>query len=120
MTNRKQPFEVTIDSDADAAYIKMTGRAVAESREIGGGIIVDLDDMGIVVGIEILGLETVIPFQRLTDEFHVHTADVEYLRILQPSISGFLVQYSSDGSTHQNTLRGSMMSRELVHSGRAN
>jgi len=105
---RKMPFEVSIDNDADAAYIKMTPRSIAESRELGDGVIVDLDDMAIVVGIEILGLETRIPFQRLVDEFHVHTEDVKYLRALQPSINGFLMQFSSDGTTRSDTFRGSM------------
>lgn len=108
MTNRKTPFVLTVDNDADAAYITMTSREITESKELGNGIIVDLDAMGIVVGIEILGLESRIPFQRLTDEFHVHTADVEYLRLLQPSISRFLMQYSTDGTTRLNELEGSM------------
>lgn len=114
MTNRKTPFELSIDNDADAAYIKMTNREITESRELGDGVIVDLDAMGIVVGIEILGIDTRIPFQRLTDEFHVHTVDVDYLKLLQPSISSFLMQFSTDGTTHRNDLHGSLSKRMVT------
>ncbi|MEJ1087003.1 DUF2283 domain-containing protein [Microbacterium sp. Mu-80] len=110
MTNRKAPFEVTIDNDADAAYISMTNRSIAHSHELGGGIIVDVDDMRVVVGIEILGLETKIPFQRLVDEFHVHSDDIDILRTIQPTIGGFLIQFSSDGSSNHKQMQGSLVS----------
>ncbi|MGO1267100.1 MAG: DUF2283 domain-containing protein [Microbacterium gubbeenense] len=108
MNSRKTPFEITVDGDADAAYITMTDRPIAESRELGGGVIVDLDDVGIVVGIEILGLETKIPFDRLTKEFHVHTGDVDYLKLLQPSIQSFVLQHSVDGSSRAGRTQGSL------------
>lgn len=106
---RKQPFQVTVDLDADAAYILMTNRRVAESRVLGDGTVVDLDDMGIVVGVEVLALDARIPFQRLIEEFHVHTDDVEYLRLLQPTISYALLQHSSDGASYRNELKGSLI-----------
>lgn len=112
MKNRTTPFEVTIDNDADAAYITMTNRTVAESRELGGGVIVDLDDMRVVVGIEILGLETRIPYQRLVEEFHVHSDDVDILRSIQPTIGRFLMQVSFDGSTHHKALEGSLLATQ--------
>ena len=112
MTNRKAPFEVTIDNDAEAAYISMTSRDVTESRELGDGIIVDLDNMRVVVGIEILGLDTRIPFRRLVDEFHVHSEDIEILREIQPSISGFLMQVSTDGSSRHNAMEGSLLATQ--------
>lgn len=109
MTNRKAPFEVTIDNDAEAAYISMTNREVVESRELGNGIIIDLDSMRVVVGIEILGLDTKIPFRRLVEEFHVHSEDVDILRTIQPSIGGFLMQVSADGSSRHKAMEGSLL-----------
>ena len=47
-------MRVRIDRAADAIYLNLTDRPVIESEEIADGIIVDYDDAGRIVGIEIL------------------------------------------------------------------
>lgn len=47
-------MKLEYDSQADAAYIKLTNGDVADSEEVRPGIIVDFDADNRVVGIEIL------------------------------------------------------------------
>jgi uncharacterized protein YuzE len=44
----------TYDPEADAAYIYLADATVAESEEVADGVVLDFDDGGRVVGIEVL------------------------------------------------------------------
>ena len=91
-------IELTIDQSANSAYIRLLNKPVKSSKVVNDDIIIDLDDMNLVIGIEILDLEAEIPFTELMSEFHVHSSTVELLRRLRPSISGFMSGFSSDGA----------------------
>lgn len=104
---RKTPFTVSVDLDANAAYIKMTSRQVTKSVEAGPGVLVDLDDLDVVVGIEVLSIDAEIPYSRLVTDFHVHAADVEILRMLRPSVKASIMR-SNDGTSRQDELEGSL------------
>ena len=84
------PITVAIDSDANAAYISLSEKPVARTRRVTDDVNVDLDDMDVVVGIECLRLAADLPFQRLKDEFHVHSEVIEGLRYIQPSVAQFM------------------------------
>jgi uncharacterized protein YuzE len=47
-------MRVRVDHAADAIYLNLTDRAIKEREEVADGIIVDYDDEGRIVGIEIL------------------------------------------------------------------
>ena len=47
-------MRVRVDHAADAVYLNLTDRAIKDSEEIADGIVVDYDDEGRIVGIEIL------------------------------------------------------------------
>jgi YD repeat-containing protein len=47
-------MRVRVDQGADAVYINLTDRPIQESEEVADGIIVDYDEAGRIVGIEIL------------------------------------------------------------------
>ena len=47
-------MRVRVDQNADAVYLNLTDRKIAESEEIADGIIVDYDEKGRIVGVEIL------------------------------------------------------------------
>ncbi|GHG60379.1 hypothetical protein GCM10012320_34950 [Sinomonas cellulolyticus] len=97
MTDSKITLEM--DHDVEAAYIRLSDKQVAFTEELNQHVIVDLDEMRIVVGVEILGFQTRIPFSRLEKEYHVHSRVVEQLRQIQPSIQGFVSLTSGfDGS----------------------
>lgn len=47
-------IRIDIDQSADAAYIRLSDKAVARTVELTDDVYVDLDDLGVAVGIEIL------------------------------------------------------------------
>jgi uncharacterized protein YuzE len=51
-------IRTSYDPEADAFYVRMApkGIRVAETREVEDGVLMDFDDRGVVIGIEILGV----------------------------------------------------------------
>jgi len=47
-------MRVRVDRGADAVYVNLTDRPIKESEEVADGIVVDYDDAGRIVGVEIL------------------------------------------------------------------
>jgi len=47
-------MRVRVDHTADAVYLNLTDRPIKDSEEVADGIVVDYDDAGRIVGIEIL------------------------------------------------------------------
>ena len=47
-------MRVRVDKEADAIYLNLTDRAIKDSAEVADGIVVDYDDEGRIVGVEIL------------------------------------------------------------------
>lgn len=95
MTKR---FLVTVDFDANAAYVSMSDEEVTSTKHASEDVLVDLDAFNVVAGVEFLRLDAEIPFQTLVDDFHVHSEDVELLRALRPSI-GARLHSAADGMT---------------------
>jgi len=81
-----QTWKLSVNTDTDVAYIRMTENEIVETIEATDDVLVDIDEMDVVVGIEMLRLDAQIPFTDLVTKFHVHSEDVDYLRGLLPSI----------------------------------
>lgn len=47
-------MRVRVDHAADAIYLNLTDRAIKDSAEVTDGIVVDYDEKGRIIGIEIL------------------------------------------------------------------
>ena len=47
-------MRVRVDHGADAVYLNLTDRPIKESEEVADGIVVDYDEQGRIVGVEIL------------------------------------------------------------------
>ncbi len=47
-------MRVRVDHAADAVYVNLTDRPIKDSEQVADGIIVDYDDEGHIVGVEIL------------------------------------------------------------------
>ena len=47
-------YVVKYDPGSDALYVKLKEGEVADSEEVGKGVVVDYDDKGEVIGIELL------------------------------------------------------------------
>lgn len=50
--------KVTYDPEANAAYIRFSSERVEESEEVSPGIVLDYDDEGRIVGMEVLDART--------------------------------------------------------------
>jgi uncharacterized protein YuzE len=47
-------MRVRVDREADAVYVHLTDRAIRDSAEVADGIVLDYDDEGRIVGVEVL------------------------------------------------------------------
>ena len=76
---------LSVDFEAQAAYLQLSSGQVAQTTEV-GPVNVDVDDLGVVVGVEILNLNAVIPMDTLRDQFAFpqgSDGDLERLRSLR-------------------------------------
>lgn len=92
-----------VDLEADAAYVQFSDSAVKSTMEFSESIMIDFDEFRMVVGIEILGTGTKIPFSLLTERAHVPTSHVEILRSLMPSIKTSVLRSAADGISRMNS-----------------
>ena len=58
-------MRLKVDRESDTLYLRLDETAVVESDEIRPGVVLDYDDKGQVVGIEILGLSRRVSADRL-------------------------------------------------------
>lgn len=91
-------IQLTVDRAAQAAYITLLSDAVAVTEQVCDAVLVDLNDLGVVVGVEFLALDAEIPLAKLHTDYHVHSDTIAALRAIQPSVAGFLVTHSTDGA----------------------
>ena len=99
-------MRVHIDHEADAAYIELSQNKVVRTVEVTDAVLLDLDEFNVAVGVEVLELSAEIPFTRLHTEFHVHSEVVELLRLIRPSVAGFIsVTSGTDSDTATSGVR---------------
>jgi uncharacterized protein YuzE len=91
--------QLAVDIDAEAAYITLSDKNVAKTVEHSDCVLVDLDDMRVAVGVELLDLDATIPFDELTKKYHVKSDVIETLRLIQPTINKFMLNYRSTKET---------------------
>jgi uncharacterized protein YuzE len=58
-------MRIKIDEESDALYIRLDESPVVESEEVQPGIILDYNDKGQAIGIEILGIKKRVPMEEL-------------------------------------------------------
>jgi uncharacterized protein YuzE len=51
-------MRLKIDKESDALYLRLDESSIVESEEVQPGVILDFDENGKVIGIEIIGLST--------------------------------------------------------------
>lgn len=93
--------KLSVDQSVNAAYIKLSDNAVSQTEQLQDDVLVDLDDMRVVVGIEVLALDAELPLARLREEFHVHSSVTDLLDRLRPTIGYHLerFQQASEGTS---------------------
>lgn len=90
--------KLEIDLDAEAAYLRLSDEKIVSTRDVTDAVLVDLDQMNMVVGIEILDLDSAIPFTVLTDKFHVHSEQMIALRQLGRAPRSFVLNAKPQGT----------------------
>ncbi|MEO9339568.1 DUF2283 domain-containing protein [Mesorhizobium sp. SB112] len=59
-------LKVEYDPEANAAYIRFSSEAILESEEVSAGIVLDYDNQGHIVGMEIMDARSHLPSNVLT------------------------------------------------------
>ncbi len=65
-------MRIHVDEQADALYLRLSESTVAESEEVQPGVVLDFDEDGRGVGIEILRMKELVPqsdLKRIQVEF---------------------------------------------------
>lgn len=107
-------IKVEIDLDADAAYIELAPGTVVDTRAVNDQVNVDLDEHGVVLGIETLRVNAEIPFFDLETRFHVRSEVIEALRRIRPSPAGFVAAFSSASDAGSTATRLSQVESVAV------
>ena len=81
MTTPTEPrVSLTIDDEAEAAYLRLGPGPVARTVEFNEAIFVDLDALDVVVGVEVLDLGTTVPLDELVARHHINSAALALLK----------------------------------------
>jgi uncharacterized protein YuzE len=82
------PLQLKIDFDADAAYIRLTHEPVARTRRFDDSesVLVKLDVDGKPIGIEVIGLNTELPIERLAQTFNFSESLILRLKGIQQQL----------------------------------
>ncbi|MGH3770004.1 MAG: DUF2283 domain-containing protein [Pseudonocardiaceae bacterium] len=103
---------VKIDTEAGAAYLRLGRGQVARTVEFTEDVYVDLDQFGVVVGIELLDLDTPLPLDELAARFHINASALDVLmKAIQWSTPRRTV--TSGSSPSQSTSFSSMHTASL-------
>lgn len=71
---------VTIDRDANAAYIRLSREVSVRTEVLNDFVNVDLDSSNLVVGVELLSLYEEVPFEELAVKYHLSPNIIEALK----------------------------------------
>ncbi|HVE96627.1 MAG TPA: DUF2283 domain-containing protein [Pseudonocardiaceae bacterium] len=104
---------VKLDRDAGAAYLRLSTNGVARTVAFSEDIYVDLDALGVVVGVELLDLMTPIPMDALASKHPIHS---DSIRILTAAIEGQAAAgtASSEGNRPLHVPFGTVTRRKLA------
>ena len=97
------------DATAGAAYITVSSNDVARTVEVTPTVLVDLDALGVVVGVELLRPQEAVPVETITQQCHVLEKDRDELQKTLQHISQIAFQDSQArrDSPHSATPRWS-------------
>ena len=70
-SSSRPKVSITVDPMADAAYVTLSDHSVASTCQLNQLLLADLDEHGMAVGVEVLRVDAEIPFDELTDKYHV-------------------------------------------------
>ena len=77
---------ITVDPTIGTRYISLSDRPVASTEEFSDNILVDLDEFGVVIGIEVFDSDAELPLTDLCRQLHIHKDDELHLARLLPTL----------------------------------
>ena len=80
---------ITVDPAVGTCHISLSDRPVASTEEFSDDVLVDLDEFGVVIGIEVLDLDAELPLTDLCRRLHIHKDDEPHLARLLPTLRGY-------------------------------
>lgn len=83
---------LTVDFEANAAYLQLTDNPVEETCQVAPGVLVDLDAYDMVVGVEVLDLDIRLPLSELQTKYHVPSDATDALNRIRPSVTTFVAR----------------------------
>lgn len=81
---RMTMIQQTFDLDANALYVRLSDQPVARTVQIDEGTLVDLDDKGAVVGIEVIQPQRTWPLGEILRRFQIPADQANELRAYFP------------------------------------
>lgn len=91
---------MSVDFEADAAYLQVSDHQVVETIEILPGLLIDLDELRCAVGVEVLSLALEIPVDEITRRYHLRRENLAALTQMRPAITSF-VAHQAAGTIEQ-------------------
>jgi uncharacterized protein YuzE len=74
----RESMRLRVDTENDALYLRLNETVIVESEEVEPGIILDFDESGRVVGIEILGVNTkTFHYYPETDSLYIELSSLD-------------------------------------------
>lgn len=102
MSNVEPILEV--DVTAGAAYLQLSDGEISKTVEVTPEIQVDLDQLDIAVGVEILDLTKSVPVELIANRCHIHSDQLAALKWLRGSVNDKIVSSAAQGyTTHVQT-----------------
>ena len=97
---------LTVDLTADVAYLRLDDGEVARTCEVSPGVYVDLNEYDVVIGVEVLALDALIPYSELATKFHVRQDHLQVLEQIRPNVTSFVAHQSGTEPLSKGTRNG--------------
>ena len=93
---------IEVDESNGTAYIRLSDHEIVRTVEHSEDVLIDLDRLGVAVGIEFLDQTAPLPFTELVDRYHVHSDVIDLLRMVRPDVDTFVrLTTGNDGESHE-------------------
>ena len=76
-------MKIEYDKDVDALYIRIQEKDVARTQEVSDGVNLDFDDLGRLIGLEVLSAIETLRFSRYLQSLH-RESDIDLERAFSP------------------------------------
>ncbi len=105
-------LEVSYGTESGVAYIQLNNEKIATSRELEEAVVVDVDEYGCAVGVEILNLRAIPSADYVAKLVHVKEADMKALQVYLRQLMG--LTFTNSSLTRRSRVQVESAEGELV------